>query len=150
MTQDKRILLVFLAALSPLSAWADLPGQHPYYLHALSDLRAARWLIEHRPGNPAVSNDESAAIAYIDATINEIKHAAINDGKDIDNHQPVDDQLDYQGRLRRADDLLRKVHSDIAREEDDPSTRGLRDRAVRHLDDAINATDAALKAAHRG
>ncbi len=26
------------------------PAHHPAYLHALSDLRAARWLIAHRPG----------------------------------------------------------------------------------------------------
>ncbi|MEH2129414.1 MAG: hypothetical protein V7K86_01855, partial [Nostoc sp.] len=36
------------------SAYADLPGKHPYYLHALTDLRTARWLLEHRPGDAAV------------------------------------------------------------------------------------------------
>ncbi|MEO7105551.1 MAG: hypothetical protein ABIZ09_04185, partial [Rhodoferax sp.] len=38
------------------------PQQHPAYLHALSDLRAARWLIAHRPGNAKVSGDEDVAI----------------------------------------------------------------------------------------
>ena len=32
--------------------------EHPHYLHALSDLRAARWEIEHRPGNWTLSIDE--------------------------------------------------------------------------------------------
>ena len=33
--------LLLLLAL-PLAANADLPGKHPYYLHALTDLRTAR------------------------------------------------------------------------------------------------------------
>jgi hypothetical protein len=36
------------------------------------------------------------------------------------------------------------VHSDVAREEDDPATRGLRDRAVGHIDGAIHATERAI------
>jgi hypothetical protein len=129
---------------------ADLPGKHPYYLHALTDLRTARWLIEHRAGDAKVSGDEDIAITRIDETINEIKHAAIDDGKDIHDHPPIDDKLDHKGRLHRADELLKKVHSDIAREEDDPMTRGLRDRAVHHLDEAIHATGKAIHDAENG
>lgn len=140
-----RLIPLLVAALLPLGAMADMPGQHPYYLHALSDLRAARWLIEHRPGNPMVRDDENVAIAKIDETINEIKHAAIEDGKNIEDHPPVDDRLDRRGRLRRAEELLNQVHSEIAREEDDPMTRGLRDRAIHHLDEAIHATHRALQ-----
>jgi len=150
MKHPKLLIALLLAAAAPVAALADMPGQHPYYLHALSDLRAARWLIEHRPGNAQVSGDEDVAIARIDETINEIKQAAIDDGKDIHDHPPVDGKLDNGGRLHRAEDLLKKVHSDIAREEDDPMTRGLRDRAVHHLDDAIRATHHAIQAASKG
>ena len=125
-------------------AYADLPGKHPYYLHALSDLRAARWMLEHRPGNAAVSAQEDVAIVEIDKAIGEIKHAAIDDGKDIHDHPTVDVPNDRHGRLHKAQELLRKVRSDVAREEDDPMTRGLRDRAVVHLDNALHATDGAL------
>jgi hypothetical protein len=38
------------------------------------------------------------------------------------------------------------VHSDVAREEDDPQTRELRDRAVVHIDAAIDATRGAIQA----
>jgi hypothetical protein len=83
-------------------------------------------------------------------TINEIKRAAIDDGKNLDDHPPIDERLDHKGRLHRADELLGKAHNDIAREEDDPATRGLRDRAIHHLDDAIRATHQAIRDAENG
>lgn len=132
-----------LAAL-PLLAQADLPGKHPYYLHALTDLRTARWMVEHRPGDAAVSGGEDITVGEIDAAINDIKKAAINDGKDLHDHPQVDVPGDRPGRLHKALELLRKVHGDVAREEDDPMTRGLRDRAVGHIDNAIHATEQTL------
>src|ERR1700728_2026822 len=133
-----KILTIFSGLLLlPLFANADLPGKHPAYLHALTDLRTARWMLEHRPGDAAVSGNEDAAIS-------EIKHAAIDDGKNVNDHPNVDVTADRPGRLHKALELLRKVHSDVAREEDDPATRGLRDRAVGHIDGAIHATEHAI------
>ena len=139
-----KLLLGGLLALMSLAANADLPGKHPYYLHALSDLRAARWMLEHRPGDAAVSGQEDVAITEIDAAIGEIKHAAIDDGKDLHDHPAVDAPNDRPGRLHKALELLRKVHSDVAREEDDPMVKGLRNRAVGHIDGAIHATEKAV------
>ena len=56
-------LLLLLAM--PFAANADLPGKHPAYLHALTDLRAARWMLEHRPGDAVVSTHEDIAIMEI-------------------------------------------------------------------------------------
>jgi hypothetical protein len=141
-----KILTIFGGLLLlPLFANADLPGKHPYYLHALSDLRAARWMLEHRPGDAAVSANEDTAIAEIDAAIGEIKRAAIDDGKNVSDHPNVDVPADRPGHLHKALELLRKVHSDVAREEDDPATKGLRDRAVGHIDAAVHATERAIK-----
>ncbi len=136
--------------LLSLAAYADMPGKHPYYLHALSDLRAARWMLEHRPGDPAVSSQEDVAITEIDSAIGEIKRAAIDDGKDVHDHPNVQDVSGRPGRLHRALELLRKVHADVAREEDDPMTRGLRNRAVRHIDAAIHATEATIADVRHG
>lgn len=136
--------LLLLLAL-PLAANADLPGKHPYYLHALTDLRTARWMLEHRPGDAAVSGQEDLAVTEIDKAIGEIKRASIDDGKDIHDHPAVDVPGDHPGRLHKARELLRKVHADVDREEDDPLTKGLKDRAVHHIDEAIHATDRALK-----
>ena len=148
---NKPLLAAFVLALTlPFAANADLPGKHPAYLHALSDLRAARWMLQHRPGDAAVSAHEDVAIAEIDAAIGEIKHAAIDDGKNIWDHPNVDAPNNRPGRLHKALELLHKVHRDVAREEDDPVTRDLRNRAVGHIDAALHAAEAALHLAESG
>jgi hypothetical protein len=136
--------LLLLLAL-PLAASADLPGKHPYYLHALSDLRAARWLLEHRPGDAAVSGKEDLSATEVEQAIAEIKRAAIDDGKDIHDHPEVDVPKSHPGRLHKAVELLRKVHADVDREEDDPMTQGLKKRALHHIDEALHAAQDALK-----
>lgn len=139
------LLLAGVMLLVATWASADMPGKHPYYLHALSDLRAARWMIQNRAGDAAVSANEGVAVAEINKAIGAIKHAAIDDGKNIDDHPSVDLPADHRGRLHKALDLLNKVHADVAREEDDPQTRELRDRAVVHIDAAIDATRGAIQ-----
>ena len=134
------LLLVLLFA-----GCATQPNRHPAYLHALSDLRTARWMLEHRPGDAAVSAHESEAIGEIDRAIGELKRAAIDDGKNIHDHPSADVPRDYRGRLHKAADLLRKVRSDTYREEDNPDARGLRDRAIGHVDAALHATEQAIR-----
>src|SRR3984893_2596886 len=104
-------------------------GEHPYYLHALSDLRAARWMIEHRPGNWQQTVDEVEAVHRIDAAIGEIKKAAIEDGKNLEDHPPVDERNDHDGRLHVALDFLRKARQDISHDEDNRFAQGLQGRA---------------------
>jgi len=145
----KRMMLTAgIAVLLPLSAHADMPGHHPAYLHALSDLRAARWMLSHRPGDAAVSSQEDIAITEIDRAIDEIKRAAYDDGKNLDDHPRVDAAMDQPGRLHQAAELLSKVHNDIDREEDDPMTRELKHHALAHVDQAEAAVDHAISDAH--
>jgi len=134
--------LAALAALlaAPLAAQA---GEHPAYLHALTDLRHARAHLE-KPAKPSVEWDEMKAIHKIDDAINEIKKASINDGKDLNDHPPVDAGLDHVGRLHRALELLRKARHDIEEHEDNRFGDGLRDRAFHHIDEAIRLTKEAL------
>jgi hypothetical protein len=114
-------------------------GAHPAYLHALSDLRAARWLIEHRPGDWAQAADERESVRHIDVAISELNRAAIDDGKNINYHPAVDEHPDHRGRIREALQYLRKARADISREEDNAYANGLRDRAIGHIDGAIAA-----------
>ena len=44
------------------SSSAMTPGPHPGYLHALTELRDARWMIEHRGGNERLLALESGAV----------------------------------------------------------------------------------------
>jgi hypothetical protein len=142
--KSRLLLSGLLLAVLPFAANADMPGKHPAYLHALSDLRAARWMLSHRPGDPAVSAQEDVAITEIDKAIGEIKKASIDDGKNLEDHPPVQGINDRPGRLHKALELLHKVHGDVAREEDDPFTKGLRDRAIMHIDEAAHATEHAI------
>ena len=145
MKLKSRLLLSSLLLVAvPFAANADMPGKHPFYLHALSDLRAARWMLSHRPGDPAVSAQEDVAITEIDKAIGEIKKASIDDGKNLEDHPPAQGINDRPGRLHKALELLHKVHGDVAREEDDPFTKGLRDRAIMHIDEAAHATEHAI------
>jgi hypothetical protein len=116
------------------------PSHHPAYLHALSDLRAARWLIEHRPGDWAQSSDEVEAVRHIDAAIGDLKQAAYNDGKNIADHPPVDERADHPGRIHEALQYLRKARADISSEEDNGNAKGWRNSAFGHIDAAIGST----------
>jgi hypothetical protein len=138
------LMALALAFLLPYSTMtADAQGKHPYYLHALTDLRDARAHLQ-RPDGGALREEETAAIRDIDAAINEIKHASIDDGKNIDAHEPVDAHLPWRGRLHKAKDLLDKAHQDCSHEEDDPYTRGLQRRVLDHIDHAHHHVDEAI------
>jgi tetratricopeptide (TPR) repeat protein len=115
------------------------PQRHPAYLYALSDLRAGRWLIEHRPGDWAQTSDEAEALRQIDAAIRDIRKAAFNDGRNANGHPQVDEYPDHRGRIHEALQYLNKARADIAREEDNTFAGGLRDRAIGHIDAAIGS-----------
>ncbi len=135
--------LVLALGLSPLTAGAQpLPGKHPGYLHALTDLRTARWFLYHQPGDSVVSGDEDVAITEIDAAIGEIKRAGIDDGKDLNDHPKVDVK-EHGSRLLKSIETLNKAKADISGEEDNPEVRELRHRALEHIDRAIRAADKA-------
>ena len=117
---------------------------HPAYLHALTDQRDARWNLEHRPGDAAVSTQEDVAIVETDRAINDARAAAIEDGKNVYQHPPEDAHIDRRGRLHHADELLRKARKDVAEGESNPQAVGLRDRVIGHIDLAIQATERAI------
>jgi hypothetical protein len=143
--------LALCASFAPLSAnAAELPGKHPAYLHALTDLRAARWNLEHRPGDAAVSAQEDVAIVETDRAIHEARTAAMEDGKNVEDHPAEDAHLDRPGRLHHAMELLRKAKDDVAREEDNPESRNLRNRIVEHVDLAMEATKRAIHDVEQG
>jgi hypothetical protein len=145
-----RFTAIFGAALLLMTAGACRTtvkvtnGEHPYYLHALSDLRAARWMIEHRPGDWAQTNDEIEAVHHIDIAIGEIKKAAIDDGKNTNGHLAVDEPNEHNGRLHVSLDYLRKARQDIGRDEDNQFAQGLQARAYNHIDAAITAVKKAI------
>jgi len=139
--------LFSLSILMPVAALADISGRHPAYLHGLSDLRTAYWLLDHRPGDPAVHHDEDVALSQVYDAVKEIQAASITDGKDMHDHPPVDAPPERLGRLHKALEFLNSAHADVAQEEDDPATQGLKHRALGHIDAATQATERAIAAA---
>jgi hypothetical protein len=134
-----------VAAPPPPPPHVVVAPQHPAYLHSLSDLRAARWLIEHRPADWAQTADEQESVQQIDAAIAEIKRAAFDDGKNANARPPVDAHPDNRGRIHQALQFLVKARADIASEEDNAFANGLRDRAIGHIDGAIHAARRVFK-----
>ena len=135
-------LLLFVPAYS--SAKPEPRREHPAYLHALTDLRHARAHLQ-RPDGGELREQEKKAIHEINDAIAEIKKAAIDDGKDINDHAPVDARMDWTGRLRRAVELLNKAHSDVAQEEDNSFAQGLQQRALEHIDKAHRHVEEAIE-----
>lgn len=139
---NRNLSIAFIAAAALLAghaAQADQPGAHPAYLHALTDLRTARWELQKKKGDPQMKWDEREAIERIDAAIGEIKKASIDDGKDLNDHPKEDaGKLDRRARLHDALRLLEGAHKDIKEKESNSFADGLQERALKHLDGAIN------------
>lgn len=116
-------------------AQAQLPGAPPY-LKALSDLRTARALIQ-ADGRPQNGNEKHHEIDEINEAIKAIKAAAVDDGQNLDYNPPPDAQaasLSLHGAVR----YLRKAHDDCFGAADLPNAIGMKERALRHIDEAAN------------
>jgi hypothetical protein len=134
--------------LAPMAAHAQWWQQHPAYLHAMSDLRQAYWLVAHRDSfDPVAKVEEQQAEGAIRAAYQNLKDASMVDDKDINDQPPAAmDFGDHRGRLHHAMDLLRDAHNAVNREEDDPAARGFKQRALAAIDNAAAATNAAMHA----
>jgi len=143
------VLTVGLMALgAPLMVQAqEVRGPHPAYLHALSDLRAARHYLNDGWAWAPVRREDDEAIREIDAAIGEIKRASIDDGKGLNDPFRIDTRLSPHDRFRKANELLWSAHNDLSKAEDVPESRGLRDRAIGHVDHAHQIVDKAQQTA---
>jgi hypothetical protein len=121
---------------------SDVKGTHPHYMQALSDLRGARGLLEsgHDPAARSATND-------IDRAIGEIKRAAIDDGKELGDHPPVDVKGE-RSRYQQALQLLNSARHNLSFEEDDKAALGWRKQAMAAVDDARGLVEKAEKQAH--
>ena len=134
------LLFCFQATNANAQAKDKSKVHHPSYLHAMTDLRAARWLIEHTTEKSAKSTaEEIEAIKQIDAALVEIKKAAVDDGKDVKKHPAIDEHSNHKENLIKAGDLLAKARADIDKPEDNTAAIGLRDNAIKAIDAAIVA-----------
>jgi hypothetical protein len=91
-----------------------------------------------------VERDESRAVREIDDCIHDLEKASWMDHKNEGAFTLPDAGLDFKSHLKKGLELLRKAHSDMDQEEDDPAAIGFRDRARKHVDRAIGFTRRAI------
>jgi hypothetical protein len=118
--------LAFLAAATPAQA------QEPHYLKALSELRTARDYIQfdHRPGWGPQRHE---AVEEINKAIEEIKHAAWDDGKNTQFAPPAAGVTDPWAPMHEAINHLDSATDHTKQGVDQPENAGLRDRALKHI-----------------
>jgi len=129
---------------SMMPVLAPPPSIHPRYLSALSDLRYARALL-WRDDFREVMRDQRAAIEEIDRAIAEAKRAAIDDGKNIDDHPPVDVRIGWEGRFRKAMELLDHARGDLSFMETNMAAAPWRDAARANVERARGFVEKAMR-----
>lgn len=120
------------------------PPVHPAYLSAISDLRYARALL-YRPDWGPVMRDQRAAVEEIDHAIGDAKQAAIDDGKNPDDHPPIDRGMGWEGRFRKAVDLLNSAERDLASAESNGAAAGWRNTALANVRNAKGFVEKAMR-----
>jgi hypothetical protein len=111
------------------------PAIHPRYVSAISDLRYARALL-YRPDWRDVMRDQRGAVEEIDRAIAAAKAAAVDDGKNPDDHPPIDMRMGWEGRFRKSIELLDSALRDLSIEEDNRTAGAWRAAAVRSVENA--------------
>ncbi len=142
------IALVMTSGCVPAMAHAQQGATvHPSYFRALDDLRAARHYLSDNWTYAPVTADSEAAVREIDGAIQEIKTAAIEDGKNLNDTARIDTRLSPHERYRKAQEYLAAAHQQMAME-NVPSERDLEHRINVHLDrarDIVGKTETTAK-----
>jgi len=132
-----------LALLALLFLAPAAHAQEPAYLHALSDLRSARAFLQYDT-RPAWIGHRDHAIEQIDKAINDIKIAAMDDGKNPWHTPPPQSGGSEGWPIHSAVKLLKEARHDVDHGFDRPANRGLRERSVEHIDHALRELEPAL------
>ncbi|WP_341528453.1 hypothetical protein WKK05_03655 [Nostoc sp. UHCC 0302] len=120
-------------------ALADIPGNHPLYLHARSDLRKAELLLQ-TPDECNVTQEARLATQKVHQAIRDIDIAGVLDGKNIDYYPQVDTSLNHHDKFRAIYKLLRRADKDLSGEEDNNFVVGWRNTAEADINQAKHYT----------
>ncbi|MGD0631693.1 MAG: hypothetical protein ABR987_20375 [Terracidiphilus sp.] len=128
-----------LTALVLISTAAPARAQEPHYLHALSNLRTARDYIQFDRGQ--FNGERRHAVDEINKAIDEIKHAAWDDGKNTQFAPPAQGVTTGWAPMHQAMHWLAEAKGDVSEGVDTPQNQGLRDRALFHIIEALRITN---------
>jgi hypothetical protein len=133
------VLSVFALLTIPFFAPAtSAHAQFPAYLHAISDLRSAREYLR-MDTRPERVRAREFAIEQITRAIDEMKRAAMDDGKNPWQAPPAQSEGNEFRPIHSAERLLREARRDVDHGFDSPENRGLRERSIEHIDKALEA-----------
>jgi hypothetical protein len=137
-----------IAAVALLAPATPARAEEPLYLRALSDLRTARDYIQsdHRH---EFEHERHVAVDEINKSIDEIKHAAWDDGKNTKWAPPTHPDTDPWHPMHEAVNWLQSAKGDVMTGFDRQENQGLRERAVAHIDLAYRAISTVLQAQGR-
>lgn len=121
------IVAAFFAAATPAKA------QEPHYLQALSELRTARDYIQYDKGR--YGSERHKAVDEISKAIDEIKHAAWDDGKNTQFAPPAQGGGGW-APIHEAQKWLAVARQHVEQGIDTPQNTGLRERAIVHIREA--------------
>jgi len=128
----KSVFAVAIAVSTLLFLVTPAKAQEPRYLHALSNLHAARgWLNADR--RPEFKDARRDALLEIDAAINEVAAAAHDEGKSTASTPPPDWGGDPALPVHNAVHLLDDAYADVRYGTDIPKDAGLQARAVARI-----------------
>ena len=134
------IVLCLVISGGSVNSQAQQHG-HPAYLHALSDLRLMRAYLDKLTPSERISDEQVRAIGEIDEAIRLIKEASIDDHKDMRDHMPIDAHITPSNRFRKAREAGGAAKHDLEEEEDNNYARGLKHRALEHVENANHIVD---------
>jgi hypothetical protein len=115
--------------------YADAPGPHPTYMHAIEYLRQARNVLDVHFSQSNLERARQEAMPKIDQAITNLKEAAQLDEKKV-KEMPPPANLDEKGRFHQASQLLEMAKKNSEGAEADPHAKPLRDKAWKEIDEA--------------
>jgi len=150
MQRFKRTIVGMCAGLALLAFSMTVPVKaqpHPNYLVALSELRTARDYLQYDKNAPG-GDARHHAVDEINKAIDEIKHAAWDDGKNTQFAPPARGVTNGWAPVHMAQKFLAGARTHIEIGVDNPENTGLRERIVAHLNSADSALHVLLYDMH--
>jgi hypothetical protein len=89
--------------------------------------------------------DQQAAVEEIDRAIGEAKRAAIDDGKNPEDHPPIDRALGWEGRFRKTIELLNSAERDLSEAETNGAAAAWRNAALGNVRNAKRFVEKAMR-----
>jgi hypothetical protein len=138
------VLCTLLLMGGSMRVYADAPGAHPTYMHAIEYLRQARNVLDVHFSQSNLERARQEAIPKIDQAITNLRDAAQLDEKKV-NEIPPPANLDEKGRFHQAAQMLDMAKKNSEGPEADPHAKPLRDKAWKEIDEANAVIKAQFK-----